>query len=181
MDNHTDTHAKPSPYSINLLMSCQKTIAKGHLIDSNDKLYRVFSAFFPFYLEFNLGSRIVDLFPDCFSFNLASREKNNKKHSQQLDEITLQLSFSPHTAIVTDTSIKKDITTSISHVHIRNHPLTKMVHHVAYVMSTEAELFAIRCSINQACSKNNISKLLIPFMLQRKSLTVNSIHINSIQ
>jgi len=181
MDNHTDTHTKPSPYSINLLINCQKTIAKGHLIDSNDKFYGVFPAFSPFYLEFNPGSRIVDLFPNCFFFNLASREKNNKKRSQQLDEMTLQLSFSPHIAIVTDASIKKDIATSISHIHICNHSLTKTVHHAAYVMSTEAKLFAIRCSINQACSKNNISKLLIPFMLQRKSLTVNSIHINSTQ
>ena len=181
MDNHTDTHAKPSPYSINLLMSCQKTIAKGHLINSNNKLYGVFPAFSPFYLEFNLGSRIVDLFPDCFSFNLASREKNNEKHSQQLDKMTLQLSSSPYMAIVTDVSIKKDIAISISHIYICNHPLTKTVHHTAYITSTEAELFAIRYSINQACSKNNISKLLISFMLQRKSLTVNSIHINSTQ
>ena len=153
MDDHSDPYANPSPYSINSLMSCQKTIAKSHLINSNDKLYRVFPAFSPFHPEFNPGSRIVDLFSDCFSFNLASREKNNKKCFQQLDEMTLQSSFSPHTAIViTDASIKKDITTSISHIYICNHPLTKTVHHAAYVMSTEAELFAIRCGINQACS-----------------------------
>jgi len=82
MDDYSDTHAKLSPYSINLLISYQKTITKGHLINSNDKLYGVFPAFSPFHPEFNLGSKIVDLFPDCFSFNLASREKNNKKHSQ---------------------------------------------------------------------------------------------------
>ena len=76
--------------------------------------------------------------------------------------MTLQLSSSPHMAIiVTDASVKKDITTSISHVHIRNHPLTKTVHHVAYIMSTEAELFAIKCSINQACSKKDISKMIV--------------------
>jgi len=143
-------------------MSHQKTITKGHLIDSNNKLYGVFPAFSPFHPEFNLGSRIVDLFPDHFSFNLASREKNDKKCSQQLDEMTLQLSSSPHTAIiVTDASVKKDIATSISHVHICNHPLTKMVYHAAYIMSTEAELFAIRCGINQACSKKDISKIVI--------------------
>jgi len=162
MDNYSDTHAKLSPYSINSLTSRQKTITKGHLIDSNDKLYGVFPAFSPFHPEFNLGSRIVDLFPDHFSFNLASREKNDKKRSQQLNEMTLQLSSSPHMAIVvTDASIKKDITISISHVHICNHPLTKTVHHAVYVTSTKAELFAIRCGINQACSKKNISKIVI--------------------
>ena len=162
MDDYSDTHAKLSSYSINSLTSCQKTITKGHLIDSNDKLYGVFPAFSPFHPEFNPGSRIVDLFSDRFSFNLASREKNNKKHSQQLNEMTLQSSSSPHTAIVvTDASVKKDIATFISHVHICNHPLTKMVHHAAYVTSTEAELFAIRCGINQACSKKDISKIVI--------------------
>jgi len=162
MDNYSDTYAKLSPYSINLLTSHQKTITKGHLIDSNNKLYGVFPAFSPFHPEFNPGSRIVDLFPDHFSFNLSSREKNNKKCSQQLDEMTLQLSSSPHTAIVvTDASVKKDIATSISHVHICNHPLTKTVHHAAYVMSTEAELFAIKCGINQACSKKDISKIVV--------------------
>ena len=162
MDDYSNTHAKLSPYSINSLTSCQKTITKGHLIDSNDKLYRVFPVFSPFHPEFNLGSRIVDLFPDRFFFNLANREKKNKKRSQQLNEMTLQLSSSPHTAIVvTDTSIKKDIATSISHVHIRNHPLTKTVHYTVYIMSTEAELFAIRCSINQACSKKNRSKIVV--------------------
>ena len=149
MDDYSDTYAKLSPYSINLLTSHQKTITKGHLINSNNKLYGVFPAFSSFHLEFNLGSRIVDLFSDHFSFNLASREKNDKKRSQQLNEMTLQSSSSPHTAIVvTDASVKKDITTSISHMHIRNHPLTKMVHHTVYVTSTKAELFAIRCGIN---------------------------------
>jgi len=162
MDDYSNTHAKLSPYSINSLMSYQKTITKGHLIDSNNKLYRVFPAFSPFHPEFNLGSRIVDLFPDHFFFNLASREKNDKKRSQQLDKMTLQSSSSPHTAIViTDASVKKDIATSISHVYICNHPLTKTVYHAAYVTSTEAELFAIRCSINQVCSKKNISKIVI--------------------
>ena len=81
---------------------------------------------------------------------------------QQLNEITLQSSSSPNSAIViTDASIKNDIATSISHIHIHNHPLIKMVHHATYVTSTEAELFAIRCGINQACSKNNISKIIV--------------------
>ena len=76
--------------------------------------------------------------------------------------MTLQSSSSPNTAIVvTDASIKKDIAISISHVHIRNYPLMKTVHHTAYITSTKAKLFAIRCSINQVCSKNNISKIVV--------------------
>jgi len=63
--------------------------------------------------------------------------------------------------VVTDASIKKDIATSISHIHIRDHPLTKTVHHAVYITSTKVELFAIRYGINQACGKNNISKIIV--------------------
>ena len=52
-------------------------------------------------------------------------------------------------------------TTSISHVHIANHSLTKTVHHASFVTSTKAELFAIRCGINQACSINSVSKIIV--------------------
>ena len=36
-----------------------------------------------------------------------------------------------------------------------------MVHHTVNVTSTEAELFAIRCGINQTLCFNNISKIII--------------------
>ena len=162
MNDHSNYHSISNPHSINSLMDRQKSIVKGHLINSNNKLYGIFLAFSPLHPEFNLGSRITVKFPGCFSFNLASKDKNDKKCSQQLDKITLQSSSSPNSAIVvTDASIKNDIATSISYIHIHNHPLTKTVHYAAYVTSTEAELFAIRCGINQACSKNNISKIIV--------------------
>ena len=63
--------------------------------------------------------------------------------------------------VITDVSIKNNIATSISHVHIANHPLTKTFHHASFVTSTEAELFAIRCGINQACSNDTISKIIV--------------------
>jgi len=76
--------------------------------------------------------------------------------------MVLQSSSSPYMAIVvTDASIKNNIATSILHIHLVDHPLTKMVHHAAFVTSTEVELFAIRCGINQACNKENMSKIII--------------------
>jgi len=76
--------------------------------------------------------------------------------------MVLHYSSDPHAAIViTDASIKNNIATSISHIHLANHPLTKTVHHTSFVTSTEAELFAIRCSINQACSIGNVSKIIV--------------------
>jgi len=63
--------------------------------------------------------------------------------------------------MVTDASIKNDIATSISHIHLMNSLLTKTVHHALFVTSTEVELFATRCGINQAYSKDNISKIIV--------------------
>ena len=47
-------------------------------------------------------------------------------------------------------------------------PITKTVHHAVHITSTKAELFAIRCGINQASNYNNISKIII---------VTNSIHV----
>ena len=76
MNDHSDNHPSPNPHSIDSLTNRQKTIAKGHLIDSNNKLYGIFPAFSPLHPEFKLDSRISDQFSDHFSFNLASKEKN---------------------------------------------------------------------------------------------------------
>ena len=76
--------------------------------------------------------------------------------------MVIEASSSQSIAIVTsDTSIKNDITTSISHMHIFNQPLIKTLHHAAFVTSTKAKLFVIRCDINQATSNNNVSKIIV--------------------
>ena len=83
--------------------------------------------------------------------------------------MVLEASSSNSTAIiVSDASIKNDIATSISHMHIANQPLIKMLHYAVLVMTTEVELFIIRYGINQACSKDNVSKIVV---------VTNSIHV----
>ena len=162
MDDLSNVNVKPTPHSIKMLTNRQKTITKEHLIDSNNKLFGVFPSFSSLHPEFNLGSRIVDKFSDQFSFNLSNKEKNDKIRFQQLDKMTLQSSSSLYMAIVViDASIKNNIATSILHVHIYDHPLIKTVHHIAFITSTEAELFAIRCGINQAYNMENISKIIV--------------------
>jgi len=49
----------------------------------------------------------------------------------------------------------------MSHIHIRDKPTTKTLHHTVNVTSTKAELFAIRCSINQAINSTGISKIIV--------------------
>ena len=63
--------------------------------------------------------------------------------------------------IVTDVNIKNDITISILYVHLVNCPLTKTVHHAVFITSMEAELFTIKCGINQAYTKENVSKIIV--------------------
>ena len=158
-------------YSVSLksLTSCQRLNVKGHLVDSNDKAYEVFPSFFPLYLELSPGSRIIDNFSDHFSFNLSIRNKNKKTQCQQLDNIVLEASLSNSTAIIiSDASIKNNIATFISYVYIANQPLIKTLHHAVLVMTTEVELFVIRCGINKVCSKDNVSKIVI---------VINSIHV----
>jgi len=116
----------------------------------------------PLHPEFSPGSRIIDTFSNWFSFNLSNKGKNDKNCLHQLDSIVIKSSSMTSTAItVTDASIKNNIATTVLHMHIPNRPLSKTYYHSAFVMSTEAELFTIRCSINQASLIDNISKIII--------------------
>ena len=63
--------------------------------------------------------------------------------------------------IIIDTSIKNDIAMSILHMHIHNCFITKILYHAVHVTSTKAELFAIRCSINNTIHHKDISKIIV--------------------
>ena len=165
MDDSPPSSTSQNPHSIGSLTKHQASIIKDHLIDSCNTSYGIFPSFSPLNQEFSPGSRIIDIFPDHFSFNLVTKkgkEKNDQIQAQELDNMVLLNSLSFHTALViSDTSIKNDIATSISHVHIANWLITKTVHHAMFVTSMEAELFAIRYGINQACSNKAISKIIV--------------------
>jgi len=151
-------------HNIGSLTNCQRSLTKGHIINSNIKSYGIFPSFSPLDPEFSPGHHIIDNFSNCFSFNLVNKnDKNpNKTCAQELDNMVLCYSSVPHLALViTNASIKNNIATSISHIHSANQPLIKTVHHASFVTSTEAELFAIRYSINQACAIDNVSKIII--------------------
>ena len=161
MDDSPHQH---NPFNTGSLTHRQKTLTKGHLIDLKIKSYGIFPSFSPLDPEFTLGHRIIDNFSDHFSFNLVNKtekEKNNC-HAQELDEMVLHISSIPNTALViTDASIKNDIAMSITHIHSTNRPLIKTAHHTSFVTSSEVELFTIRCGINQACSLDNVSKIVV--------------------
>ena len=162
IEDAPNTYSKPPLHSINSLTDCQKSSIKDHLVDSYNKLHRILPSFSPLNPELTLGSRVIDTFQDQFLFNLSNKAKNDTARSQQLDNMTIVSSLLSHTAlIVSDASIKHDIATSVSHIHMWDKPLIKTVHHAVFVTSTEAELFAIRCGLNQACNEEEISKIIV--------------------
>ena len=164
MDDSSSSSIMPNPHHVGLLTNRQRNLIKGHLINSFNKALGIFPSFSPLNPEFSPGLRIIDKFSNHFCFNLVNKKEKEKykTHVQELDNMVLSNSSSPQSALVImDASIKHDIAISISHVHIVNHPLTKTIHHASFVTSTEAKLFAIRCGINQACSIDSVSKIIV--------------------
>jgi len=130
------------------------------LIDVEDKYNKFFLSFSFFNEEFKPGNCLVDIFLDHFSFH--SHLSNIKKHIKNLDKITFRVSSDPFsTIIVSDASIKNQVTTSISHIHSFNKPIIKTLHRAINVTTAEAELFAIQCGINQAVTNSNTNHIVV--------------------
>jgi len=162
IEDALNTYSKPPLHSINSLTDRQKSSIKDHLVDSYNKLHRILPSFSSLDPELTPGSRVTDTFQDQFSFNLSNKVKNDIARSQQLNDMTIVSSLLSHTAlIVSDASIKHDIATSVLHIHMWDKPLIKTVHHAVCITSTEAELFMIRCGLNQACNEEEISKIIV--------------------
>ena len=129
----------------------QRELIKGPVVDMDNHFNEVFPSFSPLNPEFTLGCRIIDSFSSHFLFNLFSKCGNDNLKSQihQLDNMTIEsLSNPSHILVIIDVSIKSNIATSISHIHIQDEPITKTLHHTVNVTSTEAELFTIRYGVN---------------------------------
>ena len=50
--------------------------------------------------------------------------------------------------VVSNTSIKNNVTTSILHIYLYNNGIKKTIHHAVSILLTKAELFAIKYGIN---------------------------------
>ena len=136
-------------------MTKQKMKLKLPLIDADDK----HNKFFPS-LWFKPGKCIIDIFSDYYSFHACIL--NIKKHMKNLEETTIRASSDPFSSIVvSDTSIKNQVTTSISHIHSFNKPIVKTLHRATNVTTAEAELFTIRCGINQADTDPSVKHIVV--------------------
>jgi len=97
-----------------------------------------------------------------FISQIEKSKENIKVHICRLDKITLLLLADPKSiVVVSDTSIKNQVATSIAYIHIHDSPVVKIIHHAINVTTTEAELFTIRYGINQATCLNNINGIIV--------------------
>jgi len=152
------------PLLLNSLTRKQYDLIKGHLVDMKNRFNEVFPFFDLINLELFPGHIIIDSYANHFSFHFFTKwvSHNIKPRVQELDKITIELLDDPSIAlIVTDASVKNNVTTSIAYIHVQDKPIMKTFHHTLNIMSTKAELIAIRCGINQATSIDNISKIII--------------------
>ena len=107
---------------------------------------------------------IISIFSNRFSFHSFNKHNDNSllSHLCQLDNLTIMsLENSLHALIITDTNIRNNVATSITHIHIHDRPVIKTLHYIVNINSMEAELFAIRYGIYQATSFHGISKIVI--------------------
>ena len=137
---------------------------KGPVVDMDNRFNEVFPFFDSLNLELSPGCRIINSFSSYFLFYSFNKCSNDSLIlcSCKLDEIAIAFSENPsHALVITDVSIKNNVVTSISHIHICNKPVVKTLYHAVNVNSMEAELFIIRCSINQASNFMGISKIIV--------------------
>jgi len=162
IDSNTNQTTNFKSSALDLLTNRQRSLVKGYLIDMANKSHECFSFFSLLNSEFSPGSRIIDTLSDCFSFNVCDKRNDIKFRAQELDDLTIKSSSSPSVALVaSDASIKNNIATFISHIHMVDKPLTRTIHQAVNITSTKAELFAIRCGINQATHFDNISRIIV--------------------
>jgi len=63
--------------------------------------------------------------------------------------------------VISNASIKNNVATLIAHVHTHNSPVIEIIHYIVNVTSTEAEIFALQCGINQATQQFDINLIIV--------------------
>jgi len=63
--------------------------------------------------------------------------------------------------VILDASIKNNVIMSISHIHCGHNIMAKTIYYAINITTMEAELFAIRCGINQAIHITNMLHIIV--------------------
>ena len=141
-------------------MAKQRIKLKFSLIDADDKHNEIFLSSSFFNDEFIPGKCLVDTFSDHFSFH--PHTLNIQKHMENLEKITIRASSDLFSSIVVfNASIKNQVATSISYIHSFNKSIVKTLYRTINITTAKAELFAIRCGINQAVTNPHIKHIVV--------------------
>ena len=104
----------------------------------------------PFFSLFNckflLENKLIDIFPNRFSFHFLDRKsKNNiKSHLHNLENVSFQLSSDLYISIfVSDANIKNNVATLIAYIYTHNNLFIKTIHYAVNITSTEVKIFAL--------------------------------------
>ena len=137
---------------------------KGPTVDIDNRFNKIIPSFSPLNRKFLPGNRLIDIFPNTFSFHSLNKKSKNiiKSHLHNLENVSLQSLSDLHTAIViSDTSVKNSVAISIAHIHIHDSLVIKTIYHAVNITSTEVEIFTLWCSINQATQQFDINYIIV--------------------
>jgi len=111
-------------------------------------LNKIFPAFDSLNRELSPGFHLVDTFPDYFSFYLANQKDVTTKIAHHNKLKNIYENSQDTILIISDVSVKNNIAISVSYIWREYKIIVKTVHYAMNVLSTEAELCAIRCDIS---------------------------------
>ena len=137
---------------------------KSLVTNTNICLNRIFLSFDFLNSEISPGFILTNIFSSYFSFYKADchNKKSKAVYLHKLDDLVLNVLSDLHTVIVIpNASIRNNITMSIAYIYSFFSSTKKTLHHTIDIIITEAELFAIRCGINQAVWIPNSSHIVV--------------------
>jgi len=156
---------------LTLITSKQWLKIKSSIVNTNNHLNGIFLLFDSLNSKISPDFRLIDIFSSHFSFHQANYKDKESKvvYNYKLNDIfTEAILNSKSIIVVSDASIKNNVTISITHIHSYSSPIKKTLHHIINITTIKAELFAIRCGINQAVQILGVIHIII---------IINSIHL----
>jgi len=162
-NNHAD-NAYLYYFSLEHITFKQYLKIKSSIVNTNNCLNGTFLLFDSLNNKFFPGSRLIDFFPNWFSFHKANyiSKESKSSHLWNLSKIVFEVLSNVNLVIVIlDASIKNNIATSITHIYSYSNPVKKTLHQAINVNMTEVELFTIRYGISQAIQIPDILHIII--------------------
>jgi len=151
LDKHHSKQATPHHMVTSQLTFKQNLKIKSPIVNINHCLNQILLVFNNLNKKLSPGFCLVDIFPNHFSFNVVKCKdaKVRATHLNKLKNVYRASKDDPNTLfIISHSSLKNNIVTSITHIWWGQALITKAIYHAMNISTTEAELFAIRQGIS---------------------------------